>query len=73
MGVSNSFFQSSYYKNNIDLSFGTSGIKKDKIKNNFQRTFFEVENKEASNYLLEQYLKYIIKILLGKNNMPRTK
>lgn len=71
LGVSNGFFQSSFYKNNIDLSFGTSGIKKDKIKNNFQRLFFEIDNKKATSYLLEQYIKYLLKIPLGRSNMPR--
>lgn len=67
--VSKSFFET--LENRIDISFGTSGIKKDVIKNNLQRLSFEIENKNAKAYLIKEYLKYFLRIPLGKGKMKR--
>ena len=71
LNVSKDFFETLGYKNKIDLSFGTSGIKKDAIQTNFQRIFFEIENQKADTYLLKEYLKFFLKIPFNKNIMPR--
>ena len=67
--VSKSFFE--ILENEIDISFGTSGIKKDVIENNLQRLSFEIENKNAKTYLIKEYLKYFLRIPLGKGKMKR--
>ena len=56
---------------NMDISFGTSGIKKDVIKNNLQRISFENFGKNTKLYLIKEYLKYFLKIPLGKSIMKR--
>jgi peptidoglycan/xylan/chitin deacetylase (PgdA/CDA1 family) len=72
LNVSKDFFDTSIYRNKIDFSFGTSGIKKEAIQTNFQRIFFEIENQKADNYLLKEYLKFFLKIPFNKNIMPRS-
>lgn len=71
LGVSTAFFTKLFNEKIVDVSFGTSGIKKDVIATNFHRLFFEIENKNATNYLIEEYLKFFLKIPLNKNTMQR--
>ena len=70
-GVSTAFFEKFSKEKMIDVSFGTSGIKKDDFETNFQRLSFEIGNEKAENYLLKEYLKYFLKNPLQKNIMPR--
>lgn len=71
LDVSNAFFEKLSKEKTIDFSFGTSGIKKDNFDTNFQRLSFEIENENAENYLLKEYIKYFLKIPFQKNTMPR--
>ena len=69
--VSAEFFKKVSKEIFLDASFGTSGIKKDTIENNFQRLDFEIEKENAENYLFKEYVKYFLKIPFQKNIMPR--
>lgn len=55
----------------LDVSFGTAGIKKDRFATNFQRISFELADENIEKFLIKSYFKYILKILLRKNLMPR--
>ncbi|UMB61939.1 polysaccharide deacetylase family protein [Lutibacter sp. A80] len=55
----------------LDVSFGTSGLKRDMVKNNLQRVSFENFGKNTKLFLIKEYLKYFIKIPLGKSVMKR--
>lgn len=68
-GVNRSFFDQ--LKNELDISFGTSGIKRDVIQNNFQRISFEHAGKDAKQYLAKEYIKYFLKTPLKKSVMKR--
>ncbi len=69
--VTYDFFEKLAKTNEIDVSFGTSGIKKDTLKTNFQRIVFEIAKPNMENYLIKEYIKYLLKIPLFKNVMPR--
>lgn len=69
--VSKKFFVTLAEEKKIDISFGTSGIKKDDFKTNFQRLFFEIGNQSAEKYLIIEYIKHFLKIPFFKNTMPR--
>ena len=69
--VTSKFFEKLAKTNEIDVSFGTSGIKKDTLKTNFQRIVFEIAEPNMENYLIKEYIKYLLKIPLFKNVMPR--
>jgi peptidoglycan/xylan/chitin deacetylase (PgdA/CDA1 family) len=69
--VSNKFFVTLAEEKKIDISFGTSGIKKDDFKTNFQRLFFEIGNQSAERHLIIEYIKHFLKIPFFKNTMPR--
>jgi peptidoglycan/xylan/chitin deacetylase (PgdA/CDA1 family) len=71
LNVSSCFFKEISKDFFLNASFGTSGIKKDTIKTNFQRIPFEIENEKAESYLLKEYVKYFLKIPFQKNIMPR--
>ena len=71
LNVKKDFFNLINKEISLDLSFGTSGIKKDLIENNLQRMFFEIGGKNAKKYLLKEYTKYLVKITLNKHIMPR--
>ena len=71
LNVSKDFFETMYKDKVMDFSFGTSGIKKDRIKTNFQRIEFEIGHKKAEKYLMKEYSKYFFKFFFNKNIMPR--
>lgn len=54
IGINNNFFNKLYNEAKIDIYFGTAGMKKDIVKNNFQR--FHLENKLA-NKKIETVIK----------------
>jgi len=70
-GVSANFYKLMKEENMIDISFGTSGIKRDLVKNNLQRISFEEAGKSAKLFLLKAYIRYFNKIPLGKSIMKR--
>ena len=71
LDVSKEFFTKLSEEKIIDISFGTSGIKKDNIETNFQRITFEIGNRKAEDYLLKEYMKYFLKIPFKKNKIHR--
>ena len=71
LNVSKEFFTKLSEEKIIDISFGTSGIKKDDIETNFQIIPFEIGNRKAEDYLLKEYMKYFLKIPFKKNKIHR--
>lgn len=70
LGVTKEFFLR--MKGVLDVSFGTAGIKKDNFATNFQRISFELADYNIKRFLIKEYFKYLLKVLLRKNNMPRS-
>lgn len=70
-GVSIDFFEKLDDENILDVSFGTSGLKRDMAKINLQRISFENFGKNTKLFLIKEYLKYFLKNPLGKNIMKR--
>ncbi|MCF6349853.1 MAG: polysaccharide deacetylase family protein [Flavobacteriaceae bacterium] len=71
IGVSKTFFDK--IKPTLDLSFGTSGIKKDEIGFNLHRLDMEKSKTNVVCFLKTELLKYLIKIPFGKNKIKRIK
>jgi peptidoglycan/xylan/chitin deacetylase (PgdA/CDA1 family) len=67
-GVSKSFFTA--IENDVDLTFGSAGLKNDSIRNHFQRVAMEL-NKEGNDIIKTEYLYYILKKMAGKNKIIR--
>jgi peptidoglycan/xylan/chitin deacetylase (PgdA/CDA1 family) len=64
--VSKNFFEQ--IKPDVDLCFGTAGLKNDKISYNLQRIAGEKNNLEyMENILKKEYLRYIVKFFFKKN------
>jgi len=59
MGVSKQFFND--ITSDLDISFGTSGIKKDKIKFHLQRLDMEKSGNNTKTFIKKTYLKYLLK------------
>jgi peptidoglycan/xylan/chitin deacetylase (PgdA/CDA1 family) len=64
-GVSNELFEK--IKPYTDMTFGTAGLKKVTIPNHFQRIPMEETALPASKYLRYQYVKYLLKGMVGRN------
>jgi peptidoglycan/xylan/chitin deacetylase (PgdA/CDA1 family) len=72
IGVSRAFFDNIYRPDGIiDLSFGTSGIKKDQINRNIQRVPLENPFRPAQPRLLREYSLAVAKRLLNKDLIKR--
>lgn len=69
VGISKGFFTK--IKPFLDLSFGTSGIKKDSINFNLHRLDMEKSSVNTKQFLIKQYLKFFLKMPLGKNTVKR--
>ena len=69
--VTNDFFIKLTKEQKLDISFGTSGLKKDRYPSNFQRLVAEIDKPNFEQVLIFEYIKYLLKIPLGKNIMPR--
>jgi peptidoglycan/xylan/chitin deacetylase (PgdA/CDA1 family) len=68
--VTKDFFEE--IKPNVDLSFGTAGLKNDEISFNYQRIEGEKNNlKSMKTILKKEYLKYMGKFFWGKNTIYR--
>jgi peptidoglycan/xylan/chitin deacetylase (PgdA/CDA1 family) len=68
--VSREFFEE--IKPNVDLCFGTAGLKNDEILCNLQRIGVERDKYESlESVLKKEYLKYIIKFFFKKNTIYR--
>lgn len=69
--VTRSFFYQLKDRGNIDLSFGSAGLKKDSINWNIQRIPMEESSLSARKRLKRDYLYYMMKAPLGKNKINR--
>jgi len=71
--ISRLFFEIIFNKNNpiADLTFGTSGLKKDPIKYNFQRIPMEKDGFSAYDIICGEYLYYMAKSFTNKNTIKR--
>lgn len=69
--VNVSFFER--IKSEVDVSFGTSNLKKDCICTNLQRIPMELPDKDnAEQIITDAYLRFIAKMLLGKQTIQRS-
>lgn len=76
-GVSNQFF--TVIKNDVDLTFGSAGLKDDVFKNNFQRIPMENHpnqhlkgiSKMGKEIIKTEYFYYFLKKIVGKNKIIR--
>lgn len=69
-GVKNNFFESMYQKE-IDLSFGTAGLKLDSWPRHLHRVPMEVAGKSAKTIVNTEYLYFSAKQPFNKNEMKR--
>jgi len=66
-GVKDTFFDTVFKNKITDYTFGTAGIKDDKIKNNIQRIPIEKYGMSAKRHIKTEYLLYILKKIIGKH------
>jgi len=69
--VSQPFFDLIQLQSDIQLTFGSAGMKKDTAKHHLQRIPFEMNDLTAKQVLNGEALYYIIKSPLGKNKIYR--
>lgn len=69
-GVGKDFFEQIKQQSIVDYSFGTAGLKKDSITNNFQRIPVE-KFKTAKSALKYEYLYYLLKSVFNQNIIKR--
>lgn len=55
----------------LDISFGTSGFKKEEISFHLHRLDMEKSNGNTKQFLINEYLKLAVKIPLGKHKIKR--
>ncbi len=67
-GVGKEFYQK--INSQLDLTFGTAGIKKDVADMNLQRIGME-ENRSGADIIKAQYFYYVLKKFAGKNQIKR--
>ena len=62
--------KSAFYKHfeKVDLIFGTAGLKHTAVKNHIQRIPMESTDYSGENIIKAEYLYYVLKSLVGKNN-----
>lgn len=72
LGVPLSFFRYLANEANVEISFGTSGIKRDGAPRHLQRIPFELHGfKSAEAIIRSEYFYYLGKALFGKNLVKR--
>lgn len=69
IGVSKSFFDE--IKNKVDLTFGTSGLKKDEFGFHLQRLDMEKANTSIKKFMQYSFIKYELKNIFGIQNSTR--
>ena len=72
VNVPGRFFDFLYNKANVDVTFGTAGIKKDPEIKHIQRIPMEVEGKNAEKIIRSEYAYFWGKSIFGKNRIKRT-
>ncbi len=71
-GVSSRMIREIHNNKVCELSFGTSGLKKQEMPHHFQRTAMERRNLPADRILGTEYLYFILKYFIRKNSIRRT-
>ena len=71
VGVGGKFFTELSKRCRVDLSFGTSGIKKDRVKNHLNRIPMDTMGLRATDRLKFELFYYFLKSFLGKNTYNR--
>jgi len=61
-----------YTELNVDVSFGTSGLKMDYSPKNIQRLAMDDKFGELESYIKSHYIYYNLKKLVGKHNILRS-
>jgi peptidoglycan/xylan/chitin deacetylase (PgdA/CDA1 family) len=70
-GIGKAFFDTVYARDQVELTFGCAGIKRDSVRNNLQRIPMEDYNLSASRRLKTDYFYYLLKAPFGKNLIRR--
>jgi len=70
-GIGKAFFDAIYAYDQVDLSFGTAGLKHDSMHRNLQRIPMEEFNLSAARRLKTDYFYYMLKSLIGRNTLIR--
>ncbi len=70
-GIKKSFFDTVFTDNQVELTFGTAGLKKDSEHRNLQRIPMEDYDISAERRLKADYIYYLLKGLIGKNVIIR--
>jgi peptidoglycan/xylan/chitin deacetylase (PgdA/CDA1 family) len=70
-GITKSTFNKIYAEGNIDVTFGSAGIKHDDVKRNLQRIPVEEFNLTIDKRLKADYFYYLIKGLFFRNTIRR--
>ena len=70
-GVSSSLFDYIEQNENIDISFGTAGIKRDSRTKHIQRIPMEADGLDAAGILWQEYAWFMLKSAFGKNKINR--
>jgi peptidoglycan/xylan/chitin deacetylase (PgdA/CDA1 family) len=65
-GVKSSFYT---HFEDVDLIFGTAGLKNTSVKNHFQRIAFESAEYSGETITKGEYLYYVLKSMVGKNQI----
>jgi len=66
-----SLYTEMFEKLKVDLSFGTSGMKKDVFDNSIQRLSMEDFNVDVISYVKKQMMYYSFKKIVGRHTMHR--
>ncbi|MFT4759895.1 MAG: peptidoglycan/xylan/chitin deacetylase (PgdA/CDA1 family), partial [Saprospiraceae bacterium] len=66
-GVENTFFNKIFREKNIDISFGTAGLKQQRYAQHWQRFPMEEGEGTAQELVKTEYLYYMVKRLFGKH------
>lgn len=70
-GVNSELFTKLNEKQLVEISFGTAGLKKDRIEKHFQRVPMEGFPSGIKSLVKSEYLNFYIKKLLGKETVQR--
>lgn len=70
-GVSLEFFEWLYKTEGCDLTFGTSGLKRDFSSKHIHRVAFDGSLSSAEDIVKSQYFNYMVKDIVGKNKIER--
>ena len=65
-GVKNTFFNQIFQEKDIDISFGTAGLKKQRYPTHFQRFPMEGIDWSAEELIKVEYLYYVVKRFFGR-------